>query len=50
MKYVVDELKYTLKWALFAWSKGPILSNLGKLSEWVSVLLQILTDLEGQNF
>ena len=50
MKHVADGLKYTLKWAMFAWSHGPILPNLGELTEWISVLLQILTYLEGQAF
>ena len=50
MKYVADGLKFTLKWALFAWSQGPILPNLGELTEWISFLLQTLTCLEGQIF
>ena len=41
MKDVADGLKYTLKWALFAWSQGPIPPNSGELTEWISVLLQI---------
>ena len=50
MKHVADGLKYTLKWTLFVWSDGPIPPNLGELTEWMSVLLQILIYLEGQIF
>ena len=49
MKHVTYGLKYTLKWALFAWSQGPILSNLGELAKWISVLLANLNMLGGSN-
>ena len=50
MKHVADGLQHTLNWALFIWSKGPFPPNLGGLTEWISVLLQVLPCLEGQTF
>ena len=50
MKHGGDGLTYTLKWTLFAWSQGPIPLNLGELTEWISVLLQISKCLDGQTF
>ena len=50
MKHAADGLKYSLKWALFAWSQDPISPNLGDLTEWILFLLQILTCLDGQTF
>ena len=32
MKHVADGLKYTLKWALFAWRQSPTPSYLGELT------------------
>ena len=40
--YEADRLKYILKWALFAFSEGPIPQNVEELTEWISVHLQIL--------
>ena len=39
MNHVADGLKYTLKWARFAWSEGTISPNFGELTEWTPVLL-----------
>ena len=50
MKNVADGLKYALKWVLFTWTQGPIPPNLRELTEWISVLLKMLTCLESQTF
>ena len=50
MKNVADGLKYALKWVLYTWTQGPIPPNLGELTEWISVLLKMLTCLESQTF
>ena len=42
VKHIDDALRYSLIWVLFAWSQDQIPPYLGEMTEWISVLLEIL--------